>query len=221
MAFEICPQAADWGNWADWAAVAVGAVAALATLLSVVVGGLAAAATVAAVVVAVRTSRTAIDEARRMRGEDRAHQAEAERRRAVALALTFDHEFYSLGGLLRAIVDELDPQEFTQQPQEALKWLVSQMPTDPVPLLTRFAGDLDAFGPKDAGALLGVLNGWHAMELSLDDEEIRSYEKLQLHRLLHAMREGLLTLLDQLRDAREVTIRWMAEVRSDPPATDW
>lgn len=221
MAIEFCPQAAEWGNLADWAAVAVAAVAAIATVLSLIVGAFAALATFLAVLVAFSSSRTAIDESRRMRDEEREYRAEAERRRAVALALTFDHEFYSLGGTLKEIVRELDPQAFMEQPQEALKWLVSEMPVEPLPLLNRFAGDLDAFGPKDAGTLLGVLNGWNAMSLSLDDEEISSYDKRQLHRLLHAMRGGLLTLLAQLSDAREVTMRWMAEVRSDPPATDW
>lgn len=156
-----------------------------------------------------------------MRDEDREHRAEGERLRAVARAIAFDHEFFSLGGLLFEIHKQLDPEEFESQPLDALKWLIEELPKNPMPILTRFAGELDAFGPKDSSTLLGVVSGWNAVGLPSDPIDVEGYDDAQAVRLLHAMKGGLAVFLDHLRDARQVTMRWVAEVKSDVPATDW
>lgn len=205
MAIDICPLAADWGNWADWAGVAVGVLAAVATI--------------SAVFVAVRTSRTSIDEARRMRDEQRDVERESERLRAVARAVTFDHEFFGLGGVLASIRNDLDPTYFSKQPIIAMNFLVAELPSDPMPMLTRFAGELDAFGAQDASKLLSILSAWNAVNVK--NESIDDYGPEQALRLVTGVHTALGVLLEQLKEGRDVTMRWSAEVNSDPPATDW
>jgi len=154
-----------------------------------------------------------------MRDEQRSVEREAERLRAVARAVTFDHEFFALGGVLAGIRNDLDPTYFAKQPIIAMNFLVAQLPSDPMPMLTRFAGELDAFGAQDASKLLRILSGWNAVNVK--NECIDDYGPEQALRLVTGVHTAFGILLEQLREGRDVTIRWSAEVNSDPPATDW
>ncbi len=156
-----------------------------------------------------------------MRDEERSHRAEAQRLQGVARSMVFDQELFALGGLISEIHDHLIPAEFEAAPVDALKWLVAELPVDPLPMLSRFAGELDVFGPTDSARFLCVLSGWDMVGMSGSREDPAEYNAAQALRLVKAMRGAQAVLLQELKAAREVTMRWMAEVRHDPPATDW
>lgn len=207
MAIDFCPLAADWGNWADWAAVVVGALAA---------GG-----TVWAVVVAMRSSRTAIDEARRMREEDREHQLRVEHDRAVAMAIVLDHELFMLGSEINRIVQELVEKIGDTNRRAIAVWLQREVPKDPLPMLSRFAMNMDHYGKEDASELLSILSSWHTLRDPMDENRYEDWEDIQLEKDLMAISRAFRVFLEKLRSGRIVTMTWASQVRPDLPPTDW
>ncbi len=207
MAIEFCPLAADWGNWADWA--------------TVVVGGLAAGGTLWAVIVAMKSSRTAIDEARRMRDEDREQRARVEHDRAVAMAIVLDHELFMLGSEINRIVQELDDQIDNTNRRAIAVWLQREVPADPLPMLSRFAMDMDHYGKEDASELLSILSSWHTLRDPIDVKRYEDWEDRQLEEDLMSISRAFRVFLQKLKDGRIVTITWASEVRPDLPPTDW
>ncbi|UYB52169.1 hypothetical protein OCJ37_19755 [Xanthomonas sp. AM6] len=207
MAMEMCPLSADWGSWADWAAVVIAAIAAGATFW--------------AVLVAMRTSRTAVDEARRMRDEDRAARLQADKDRAVARAIVLDHELYVLGGEIRRIADVLSHPEALKDPVATAAWAAKQMPVDPLPMLTRFAGDLDAFGAGGAAKLLSALSSWYVNRTFLDQGRFQEDSALQIADDLRSIALAFETFLEVLRSARELTLHWATDGKGDLAETDF
>lgn len=187
----ICPLGADWGNVADWAAVAVALAAAVATFL--------------AVLVAIRSSSTAIEEARRQRAEDRAAKKEEEKQAAKARAIVIDHELYMLGGDIRDIADRLSEPGFLDNPHAARVWVIEQFPTDPLPMLTRFAGELDAFGALGAGQLLRALSSLHVHRTFLHPKHFASFDDDEAKADMEAQVRSLRTFQGTIRIARELT----------------
>lgn len=193
----ICPLAVDWGNAADWAAVVVAAIAAGATLW--------------AVVVAMRTSSTAVEEARRMRQEDRDARIRAERDRAVARAIVLDHELYILGGEILRIASGLASPAAKAAPVQMRAWAYKQLPADPLPMLTRFADDLDAFGTQGASDLLSALSSWYINRTLLDEARTEGLPSSGIHEDLVAVEGAFRTFLDVLRVARSLTLEWASQ----------
>lgn len=194
---EMCPLSTDWGNVADWAAVVVAAIAAGATFW--------------AVVVAMRTSSTAVEEARRMRQEDRDARISAERGRAVARAIVLDHELYILGGEILRIATALASPAAKAAPVQMRAWAYKQLPADPLPILTRFADDLDAFGTEGASDLLSALSSWYVNRTLLDEARTDGLPSSQIHDDLMAVERAFRTFLDVLRVARTLTLEWASE----------
>ncbi|KIP87490.1 hypothetical protein SN15_02035 [Stenotrophomonas maltophilia] len=207
MAIEFCPLAADVGNWADWAAVIVGALAA---------GG-----TIWAVIVAMNSSRTAIEEAQRMRNEDREQRLRAEHDRGVAMAIVLDHEIFMLGSEINRIVYELEEKLSNTDRWAIATWLQREVPKDPLPMLSRFAMQLDYYGKEDASELLSVLSSWHTLRDPIDQNRYEHWEKDQLDADLWSISRAFRIFLEKLKDGRIVTANWASEVRPDLPPTDW
>ncbi len=203
----ICPLSTDWGNVADWAAVVVAAVAAGATLW--------------AVRVAMRTSSTAVEEARRMRQEDRDARLKAERDRAVARAIVLDHELYILGGEIRRIADGIGAPVSRADPVQARIWAAKQMPVDPLPMLTRFADDLDAFGTEGAADLLSALSSWYVNRTLLDESRFDGEGPDQIGKDLASIESAFRTFLDVLRMARTLTHHWATQGQGGLAETDF
>lgn len=203
----MCPLSIDWGNVADWAAVVVAAIAAGATLW--------------AVVVAMRTSSTAVEEARRMRQEDRHVRTKAERDRAVARAIVLDHELYILGGEIRRIADGLAAPVSQADPVQARTWAAKQMPVNPLPMLTRFADDLDAFGTEGAADLLSALSSWYVNRTLLEESRFDGEEAPQIGRDLVSIVSAFRTFLAVLRVARNLTHHWATEGKGGLAETDF
>ncbi|MBA0449363.1 hypothetical protein D7Y61_18855 [Stenotrophomonas maltophilia] len=188
---------------------------------SVAVAVVAAGATLWAVVVAMRTSRTALDEARRMRDEDRHARAKAERDKAVARAIVLDHEIYMLGGEIRELVEFLSGPMPRVDPAEALAFAFKAMPSDPLPMLTRFADDLEAFGTEGAASLLSALSSWYINRTLLD---LSRFENLTLDEVatdLASVTRAFRTFLDVLREARMVTEHWATRGQGGLAETDF
>lgn len=207
MAIEFCPLAYEVGNFADWAAVVVAAIAAGATLW--------------AVLVAMRTSSNAVEEARRMRQEDRHARTKAERDKAVARAIVLDHELCLLGGEIRRIADGLADPISQADPVRARNWAAKQMPTDPLPMLTRFADDLEAFGTEGAADLLTVLSSWYVNRTLLEESRFAGEEAAQIGRDLASIESAFRTFLALLRVARNLTHHWATEGKGGLAETDF
>jgi hypothetical protein len=207
MAIEFCPLEAAWGNLADWAAV--------------IAGAMAAAGTIWAVVVAMKSSRTAIDEARRMRLEDREQRLAAEHDRAVAMAIVLDHELFMLGSEINRVSYELEEGFGKINLWNMAQSLEREMPKDPLPMLSRFAMNLDYYGKVDASELLSILSSWHTLRDPIDTKKYEDWEARQLQEDLRGVHDAFRVFLQKVRAGREITMRWAQSVRSDLPATDW
>ena len=225
----MCLLSADWGNVADWAAVVVAAGAALA---AIVVGLIAAIATFSAVFVAMKTSRDGIAEARRIRDEEardaersvqeaRKHEGEVQRLRTIARAVTFDFELFQLGGMLHEIRTQLYSGRFGDNSITALRFVTDEIPKDQLSMLTRFAGEVDAFGVDGASKLLIALSTWSNFKVAPSHQSISAHTRPEADLLLARIKDALETQLKLLREAREVTRDWAAHVRTNAPATYW
>lgn len=203
----MCPLAVDWGNVADWA--------------SVIVGALAAGGTIWAVIIAMRSSRTAIEEAQRMRSEDRQQRLRAEHDRAVAMAIVLDHEIFMLGSEINRVVHELEEKLQNTSRWAIATWLHREMPRDPLPMLSRFALNLDYYGKEDASQLLSILSSWNTLCDPIDQDRYENWEDKALEHDLRSILKAFRVFLAKLKDARIVTANWAAEVRPDLPPTDW
>ncbi|MCD9086214.1 hypothetical protein [Stenotrophomonas sp. SY1] len=207
MANEFCPLAADWGNWADWAGVIVALIAAVATIC--------------AVRVALRTSREAVNEAKRIRDQDRVHNADAARSRAEARMIVMDHELYVLGGKLKRIKDSLSPAVLSGDPARLGRWIRGQVPSSPLPMLERYAGEVDSIGKEDAAVLLSILAGWYAMQDELRAVHWDSPDTFDIEDVQSATCGAYEMILDIMRDGREVTRKWSQRIRPNLPDTDF
>ena len=217
----VCPLAVDWSNVADWAAVAVAASAAVANWVAVAVAAAAAGATLWAVVVAMRSSTAAIEEARRLRAEDRAAKFEAEKAAAVARSIVLDHELYMLGGEVRDIADHLSQPGALTKPHHARAWAAKQFPSDPLPLLTRFAGDLDAFGTTGAADLLSALSSWQVHRSMLADHRFEDSDDQEAREDMEALVRSLRTFQRVIAVARNLTYHWATDGKGGLPETDF
>lgn len=168
-----------------------------------------------------RTSRTSNDLLLRLRNDERAHQAEVERLSAVARAVVFDHELYMLGGAMHEIFLGLDPQVVQDQETAAVRWVERSVPTNPLPLLNRFAGDLGAFGAKDSSKLLAVIGGWNTVSGSPRSSDVPGKSLQEMREELLSYRGAVKRFLMELAAAREITQAWSREVVDDSPETDW
>jgi len=203
----MCPLGVDWGNVADWAAVVVALAAAVATFL--------------AVLVAIRSSSTAIEEARRQRAEDRAAKKEEQKEAAKARAIVIDHELYMLGGEIRDIADKLSEPSFLDNPHAARVWMIKKFPTDPLPMLSRFAGDLDAFGAADAGKLLRALSSLNVHRSFLHPNYFEDFDDQQAKEDMEATVRSLRIFQHSIRVARELTHRWATDGKLDLAESDF
>ena len=191
------PQSADWGNVADWAA-AIGSVGAVIMALY-------------------NSNQAARHERERAKREDARDRAIA-----VSRAVAIDQELWMLGGEIAAQRNMIMTALESRQIQEAVRGVLMSLPPQPLPLLSKFVGDLRGLSVDDAATLMLALSGWDQManpdrysrfEATFDEKEAAA--------MLSSWYRGFGHLPSQLRDAREVTQRLMRESGHGSRPTDW
>lgn len=180
-------------NWHAWSA--------LGTLL-------AAGATLLAIRTALRTSQDALRDARAAREGAAIDRARSNEDRCRALALAFDHEIYLLGGLLSHVLESFTTAAIREDPFSTIRWVNNSLPQNPLPLLTRFAGELPLFGQADSAKLFAALGGWSSLREALTIRDTEQASPDELAAWLEACVGMLSFYRDELRRAREVSARW-------------
>ncbi|MCJ8032904.1 hypothetical protein MU462_14470, partial [Staphylococcus aureus] len=186
-------------NWDAWAAVG----------------------TVLAVVVALLTSQSASREAKRVRSEQSIASAAAARDRAVSRLLVLDQELFMFGGEIARIKRGIRPDAVAVNSESVGAWIRSQLPDEPLQMLQRFAGDLDAIGKQESAILISVLASWYALRNELRATHWEDADASIGGQAVSTTIGAYDSLLEAIREARTITMKWASEVRDGLPETDF
>ena len=199
-------------EWAAllWTAEAAGWAAGLGALLAVI----------SALYISNRETRVLL----RMRAEDRTREEVQMADRAAALALAFDHEFFQLGYLLKTRMESISAQLWGEDVRKDIAALCDFNPTDSLPMLTRFAGELACFGRDQSAQLLSVLAGYQTLVERFETDitkRLNWTDDDDLKETVAQHGKALEVLVAQIREARVFTMQRVAPIRKDLPASDF